>query len=268
MANTNTVGKINKIMPGPTTWLKIQISLANLKFPSHSPLGSLRHTQPIFEDPTRVKGKRDYIAGDSLRRVDWKTTATTGRMHVKLFEPSIALETMTFLDLNIQSYHYRARIDSTELAIVIAASISNWIIDKGQTVGLYTNGEDPLAVDGRAQVLPSRNGRAHLIRVLETLARIRTSDAQDVLATQIQNHRVHLPWGTTLIIITGSVGDALLNELFQARRSGQNAIIIISGRAVGVKEIQSRAGYFGIPVVPIANESDLERWGHGRILTS
>jgi hypothetical protein len=100
------------------------------------------------------------------------------------------------------------------------------------------------------------------------LARIQISDDGDLLATQIQNHRVHLPWGTTLIIITGSVGDALLNELYQARRAGQNAIIIISGRAVGVKDIQTRAGYFGIPVIPIANERDLERWGHGRILTS
>ena len=171
------------------------------------------------------------------------------------------------MDLNNQSYHYRSRIDSTELAVVIAASISNWIIEKGQTVGLYTNGEDPLAVDGKAQLLPSRNGRAHLIRVLETLARIQTSGDGDFFASQIQNHRVHLPWGTTLIIITGSVGDALLNELYQARRAGQNAIIIISGRGVGVKDIQTRAGYFGIPVIPIANENDLERWGQGRILT-
>ena len=244
------------------------VSLVNLKFPSHSPMGSLRHTQPIFEDPTRVIGKRDYVAGDSMRRVDWKTSAVIGRMQVKLFEPSIALETMTFLDLNMQSYHYRARIDSTELAIVIAASVGNWIIDKGQTTGLYTNGVDPLAVDGKAQLLPSRSGRAHLIRVLETLARIQTCDNGEIFATQIQNHRVHLPWGTTLIVVTGSVGDGLLNELHQAHRAGQNAVIIISGRAVGVKDIQTRASYFGIPVIPIVNENDLERWGHGWIKTA
>jgi uncharacterized protein (DUF58 family) len=265
------LGSKELLSEGQTEYLTVfpkVVQLANLKFPSHSPLGSLRHTQPIFEDPTRVKGKRDYIAGDSLRRVDWKTSAITGRMQVKLFEPSIALDTMTFLDLNIQSYHYRSRIDATELAIVIAASVSNWIIEKGQTVGLYTNGEDPLAVDGKAQLLPSRSGRVHLIRVLETLARIQTSDDGSFLAQQIQSQRIHLSWGTTLIIITGSVGDALLNELYQARRAGQNAIIIISGRAVGVKDIQTRAGYFGIPVIPIANENDLDRWGHGRILNA
>lgn len=65
---------------GETEYLTVYpkiVPLALLKFPSRSPLGTLRHTQPIFEDPTRVMGKRDYVAGDSLRRVDWKSTATT-----------------------------------------------------------------------------------------------------------------------------------------------------------------------------------------------
>jgi uncharacterized protein (DUF58 family) len=243
------------------------VPLTQLKFPSQSPLGTLRYTQPIFEDPTRVMGKRDYIAGDSLRRVDWKTTAITGRMQVKLFEPSIALETVVFLDLEALSYHYRTRIDSTELAIVIAASISNWITDKGQTVGLFTNGEDPLTPDGKARFLPPRRGKGHLMRVLETLARIQTVNDGENLAGQIQKQRVYLPWGTTLVLITGSVDKSLLGELYQARRAGQNAVIIISGRAVGVKTIQTRAGYFGIPVIPISNEDDLERWGRGRIVS-
>jgi uncharacterized protein (DUF58 family) len=258
---------------GETEYLTIYpkvVPLAQLKFPSRSPMGSLRHTQPIFEDPTRVMGKRDYVVGDSLRRVDWKSTAITGRMQVKLFEPSIALATVIFLDLDGPSYHYRTRIDATELAIVIAASVSNWITNKGQTVGFFTNGEDPLAADGQAQFLPPRRGKGHLMRVLETLARIQTIDSAAIgkggnLAEQIQNQRVHLPWGTTLIVITGSVDDALLNELHQARRAGQNAVIIISGRAIGVKDIQARAGYFGIPVIPIAKEEDLERWGRGQI---
>lgn len=246
------------------------VPLAQLNFPSHSPMGTLRHTQPIFEDPTRVMGKRDYIAGDSLRRVDWKSTAITGRMQVKLFEPSIALETVIFLDLDSPNYHYRTRIDATELAIVIAASVANWIASKGQTVGLHTNGEDPLAVDGKAQFLPPRRGQGNLMRVLETLARIQTIDrvtsGDASFAEQIRNQRVHLSWGTTLIVVTGSVKDALLDELHQAHRAGQNAVLIIAGRAVGVKEIQMRAGYFGIPVIPIMDEGELERWGRGQMV--
>ena len=89
------------------------VALNSIQIPSRSPQGTMRHTQPIFEDPTRVLGKREYVAGDSLRRVDWKSTAVTGRLQVKLFEPAISLETLIFLNLNAEDYHYRSRIDST-----------------------------------------------------------------------------------------------------------------------------------------------------------
>ena len=35
------------------------IRLSNLKLPSSAPLGTLRHTEPIYEDPCRVYGKRE-----------------------------------------------------------------------------------------------------------------------------------------------------------------------------------------------------------------
>jgi uncharacterized protein (DUF58 family) len=55
-----------------TVYPKI-ISLTSINIPSRSPQGTMRHTQPIFEDPTRVFGKRDYVVGDSLRRVGLET---------------------------------------------------------------------------------------------------------------------------------------------------------------------------------------------------
>ena len=39
------------------------ILLSNVSLPSRSPQGTLRHAQPIFEDPTRVLSKRDYVSG-------------------------------------------------------------------------------------------------------------------------------------------------------------------------------------------------------------
>ncbi|MGE5775873.1 MAG: DUF58 domain-containing protein, partial [Chloroflexota bacterium] len=112
------------------------IPFTSLEIPSLSPQGELRHSLPLFEDPTRVFGKRAYVYGDSLRRIDWKSSASAGRLQVKLFEPSIALETFVVLNLNADDYYYRSLIDSTELAIVIAASVANWIAGKKQTVGM------------------------------------------------------------------------------------------------------------------------------------
>jgi uncharacterized protein (DUF58 family) len=235
------------------------IPLSSVEIPSRSPQGTMRHTQPIFADPTRVFGKRDYVAGDSLRNVDWKASASAGRLQVKLFEPSIALETMIVLNLNTEDYEYRTGIDSRELAIVIAASIANWVSSKQQTVGLRVNGRDPLAADGVPQYIPPRKGQAHLIRMLETLARI-DSIGGSPLAALIQKLRYHLSWGTTLIVITGRAGDELLDELYQARRSGQNAVLILAGQVSHSRETIVRAEHFGIPVVRIPNEFGLDMW--------
>ena len=235
------------------------IPLPSLEIPSHSPQGTLRHTLPLFEDPTRVFGKRGYTSGDSLRRIDWKSSASSGQLQVKLFEPSIALETCIFLNLNAEDYYYRSRIDSTELAIIIAASISNWIVDKKQIVGMLVNGRDPLMTDGKPQPIPPRKGKHHLMRLLETLARIELVE-NSPLAPLIQEQRYQLAWGTTLIVISGQIGDDVLDELYQARRAGQNPVLILAGRDATDEAIRRRANVFGIPFFSIATERDLNIW--------
>jgi uncharacterized protein (DUF58 family) len=235
------------------------IPLANVRLPSRSPIGTLRHTQPIFEDPSRVRGKRDYVAGDSLRRVDWKATATLGRLQVKQFEPSIALETAIFLNLNADEYAQRTRLDATELAIVIAASLANWIIGQRQAAGLSVNGADPIGTDGQPQMLPPRKGRAHLTRLLDVLARIRSIPTTPFVQL-LQRETPHLPWGTTVILITGSVDDTLFDEIFRARRAGLNVVLILCGTVPNLTEVQHRAEHFGIPVQHFMRERDLDIW--------
>jgi uncharacterized protein (DUF58 family) len=238
------------------------IPFTSMEIPSQSPQGTLRHTLPLFEDPMRVFGKREYTAGDSLRRIDWKSSASSGRLQVKQFEPSIALETCLMLNLNAEDYFYRSRVDATELAIVIAASVANWIVEKKQLVGLLVNGRDPLAPDGQPQTIPPRKGKRHLMRLLETLARVDTSD-NSAFAPLIQRQRYHLAWGTTLIVITGKVNNEVLDELYQARRGGQNPILILAGRDAADEAMQRRAKILGIPVFWIASESDLRIWIQG-----
>ena len=241
-----------------TVYPKI-VPLTKIVFPSQSPLGTLRHHLPVFEDPTRVMGKRPYISGDSLRRVDWKSTAMTGTMQVKLFEPSIALETVIFLNLNANDYHYRYRIASTELAVVLAASVANWVIEKQQSVGLYVNGKDPLATDGRAGFLPARTGRSHLMRILDVLARIQIDECPSLLET-IREKRFFLPWGTTLTVITGSISDHLLGELYQARQSGLSINLVLAGAVPRVQDVMERVGVYGIPVLNITRDRDMDVW--------
>lgn len=235
------------------------VPLNKVTIPSRSPMGSLRHHQPILEDPSRVRGKREYVAGDSLRRVDWKSTASTGQMQVKLFEPSISLVTSIFLNLNGDDYHYKTRAPNIELAIVVAASIAKWVVDKKQSVGLITNGSDPHGDEGGVRPLLPRKGHSHLMRLLEILARIEMVDDQPMIDT-MRREIHHLPWGTTLILITGNINDPIFEALFQARRLGLEAMIVFCGPVQNFQMVRRRAEHFGFPVYQMFNEQDLNIW--------
>ena len=235
------------------------LPFTSVEIPSHSPQGTLRHTLPLFEDPSRALGKRGYQSGDSLRRIDWKASASSGGLQVKIFEPSIALETFLVLNLNAEDYYYHTRVDSIELAIVIAASLSNWIISKKQMVGMMVNGRDPLAEEGRPQTISPHKGKRHMMRLLETLARVEMA-SQAALIPLLQHQRYRLTWGTTLIVITGGLRNELLDELYQARRNGQTPILIVAGTDPSEEEIHRRASILEIPVYNIATERDLKIW--------
>ena len=52
----------------------------NVYDPAGRPIGDVRMTHKLFEDPTRIAGVREYQYGDPLSRVHWKATARHGRM--------------------------------------------------------------------------------------------------------------------------------------------------------------------------------------------
>ncbi|GAB4498358.1 MAG: DUF58 domain-containing protein [Anaerolineales bacterium] len=237
------------------------VPLTELGLPSRAPLGTLRHSQPIFEDPTRPIGKRDYAPGDSLRRVDWKTSAATRRLQVKQFEPSIDLQTSIFLNLNHNEYHPQTRLDAIELAIVAAASVANWVIERKQPVGLFTNGIDPhsTATPAAAQPIPAAKGRAHLMRLLETLARIQSAETTP-LVQLLHSQTALLGWGATLVLITGQPDEPLLDQILRARRAGLNAVLLTCGTIANFQAFQQRAARIGVPIHALRRTRDLAQW--------
>jgi uncharacterized protein (DUF58 family) len=121
------------------------LSLERLGLPSKSPFGSLRTSEIIYEDPSRVAGVRDYLRGDSLRKVNWKVSAALGRLQVKTFEPAITLDTVLVLNLNQEEYDLAYADGAMELAITVAASLANHLAGLRQPVGLISNGRDAAA---------------------------------------------------------------------------------------------------------------------------
>ena len=97
------------------------------------------------------------------------------------------------------------------------------------------------------------------MRLLETLAGVQGTDRAELLSL-LQDQRYQLGWGTTLIVITGKASEELIHELYQARRGGQNAILIQTGSDAADEADRQRARTFGIPVFSVTDERDLQTW--------
>jgi uncharacterized protein (DUF58 family) len=213
------------------------LPLEDLGIPSRSPFGSIKRNTAIHRDPARVAGVRDYRPGDSLRHINWKTSAARGSLQTKVFDPVISLDTAVFLDLERGHYEPSHAITTTELAISVAASILAQLARQRQPFSLIANGRDPLAEadasdgageSGRASTgpsLPMRSGQAHLVTVLEALGRIDNREVEP-FAAMIQREMVRLPWGCTVVIVSGN-GEGLLGHALRLERSGFNVVVVL-----------------------------------------
>lgn len=234
------------------------VPIGRLRLPTRSPLAALRARTPLFEDPARVIGVRDYQRGDSPRRIHWTATAGAGRLLVKQYQPAVARETVLALDLNLDGYEGRRRREASELAIVAAASLANHIIvHERLAVGLATEALDPLAHTRERFFLPARSERAHLMSVLEVLARVRLVPGIP-LADILRRERPRLAWGTTIVAITGRADESLFDALASLRHGGFAVSLVLVQAAPMPLLTRDRAALLGISIWPVWREQDLE----------
>lgn len=252
--------------------------LAKLGLPSRLPFGTLSSRQRLFEDPARPMGVRDFRSGDAMRQINWKATARTQNLVVNTLQPAISLETMLILDLEESSYNRQSMSYELEWGVEVAASLAGHLTSRRQRVGLLTDGVDPLQgleklefdeytgrlilppVEERERAHPiaPANGRVHLMKILEQLARaerINREPFHEWLARTL----IPVSWGGTVIVITPKADEALCGVLYQMVKKGTNPILLQTGRTADFASIRQRARYLGFRAFEIQHEDDLQR---------
>jgi len=221
---------------------------------SRRPIGEVRMSYRLFEDPTRVAGVRRYEPGDPLNRVHWRATARTGVLHSKIYEPSTVAGATILLDFHQSSFDQRHEPYRSELAVTAAASLANAVFQMGQQVGLVSNGRDAadrirqegwdsdirsrsaaqraasmLVKSDRLEplVVETRRGAEQLMRILETLARAELTDGLD-LAHLIIETASRLPRDATVLAILTAVTPETAVALGNLRRRGFAVTAIIN----------------------------------------
>ena len=201
--------------------------IENYNVASRRPIGEIRMTHQLFEDPTRIAGVRRYQAGDPLNRVHWRATARTGNLHSKVYEPSSVAGATIVLDFHIDSHEKRHEPVRSELAITAAASITNALYELQQQVGLITNGRDAAdrirtegwstpprsrqamrevaSMQDRSErlepvIVPTNRGLATRTRIVDSLARVELTDGLE-LPSLILESAARMPRDASVVVI-------------------------------------------------------------------
>jgi len=149
---------------------------------------------------------REYVSGDSLRHIHWHTTAHTGNLMVKEFDPdrssyAIFREIWIVLDMHHTSQLGLGNETTEEYSVTIAASLAKKYLDSGKRVGLITAGD-------RSYLLSPETGDEYLQYLLRSLSLMKATGEMPIdklLASRAE----HFETGSAVIIIMPSVNPGI-----------------------------------------------------------
>lgn len=194
------------------------VPITELVVPARQPLGDMKPSTPLVEDPMRMSGVRPYVPGDSPKRIHWRATARTGTMQTRVFEPSASPVAAIFLDTITFSHLWEGQnSDLLELSVMVAASMASQMIQGKHQVGMYANAPMP----NRARTVRISPGRrpGHLMHILEDLARLAPAFG-DRIERMVSEEISRLPWGASIVIISSRLTPELQRTLLRLTRSG------------------------------------------------
>lgn len=229
------------------------VELQGYDITSRRPIGEIRLTHRLYEDPTRIAGVRPYQIGDPLSRVHWKATARTGQLHCKINEPSTLAGATLVLDFHKAGYHQQGEPIRSELAVTTTASLINAVALMGEQVGLVTNGRDMadrIRTEGfhgqtitrqvarsrvamhdqsdRLQplILPTRRGMEQVQQARELLARVELTDGLTFAQLLLESTR-RIPRDASVIVVLPDVPEESALALGNLKRQGYAITVVL-----------------------------------------
>jgi uncharacterized protein (DUF58 family) len=237
--------------------------IRDFPFPSGRLPGGDALRQRTHQVTPNASGVRDYVPGDSLNRIHWRSTARMRRLIVKEFEFDPQAEVWIILDAQgavhfgtleemspdlvsgVVRSDFELPRSTEEYAVAIAASLTMFLAERDRAVGFVAQ--------GRARhVLQSDRGEAQLFHILESLAVLNASgpfSLQELL--KVEGPRI--PRGASVVVITPAIHLSALSAVHELKRSGLSPVLVLIdastfGGMEGTSKIATVAQMEGIPV--------------------
>jgi uncharacterized protein (DUF58 family) len=189
---------------------------------------------------------REYVEGESLRKVHWRSTARCGRLMVKDLEDAPRDEVAVLLDGDERAIGGEA----FEVAVRAAGSILQAQLRRGRRCALVVN--------SGARESQQVTSEAEWRRALETLAAVRPTARTPALAL-LQSVGGVAARSLELVVVTARVDVALADRLVQRMLSRRGASVVYVQAAPEPEPQLLRLQAAGIPIAVVRPGDDLAR---------
>ena len=224
------------------------IDLPQLIFPPRHPFGVAGGALPLYHDPNRVRGLRDYRPEDPMKHIDWKATARARQLQTRVFEPSVSMNIVVALNGSTSDYAWLGTNRRLfERGVTVAASAVSLADRLGYSYGLISNAV--ASYSGKWLAVPVGASPQQLPMTLEALA-MAAPYVVSMLPEVLRVERDSLPTDATILFITSVISDLLPDQLDAFAERGNRVSVIFAGDG----EPPERIG--GYPVVGVGHLLD------------
>ena len=180
--------------------------------------GRGRTSRRALQTTTNATTIREYMAGDSLNRIHWRSSAHYNKLMVKEFDLDPAMDAWIILDLHDEVQAGEGERSTEEYGVTIAASIANYLLRQDLSLGMIVNAE-------RREFLSLDRGDRQIERVLEMLAVVTAGPGPD-LKEALALDAMHFGRNTVAIIITPSTSRDWHEGVRHLQRRGVQVAVV------------------------------------------
>lgn len=179
----------------------------------------------LYEDVMQIRGNREYVSSDPFNRIHWKASARMNELQTKEYE-KINVSKWTII-VNIQEdkdgFHFIPTIHDLEHVLSQVTSACYIATERNIYFEIYINIKIPNSHYGI--YLPFSNGKEHLKKALELLARIRKASFTSPIEKTIQTVTSRND-GETTILHFGPYDEDVIRTYEGVKKKGGNVIFI------------------------------------------
>jgi uncharacterized protein (DUF58 family) len=178
------------------------------------------HKSPYHGLSQEFAEHRPYIAGDEMRRIDWRVYARTDRLYVKESEEETNAPVRLLLDASASLLYAPREVSKLDYARYLAASLAYLATRQGDRVGFVSFNEEVRSA------FPTRGGKRHLQTILLELENLEANGQTRIAPTLLQQASQWKRRGLAVLISDlYDQPEEIVEAVSRIRRVGHDCIV-------------------------------------------